>query len=279
MGNNTLLIVLFSVLAVSWAFFIGIYLHQSVSGNVISDGSTALKSYEIEIGESEFSGDKFVGKVIDGDTVIIEGESVRLLGMDTDERGYPCFNEAKKRLEELILDEEVRLEMDVEDKDQYGRYLRFIFLDGSNINLQMVEEGFAVARFVKGEKYKDEILAAELRARERKVGCKWGVADNGIEDSINVETEGDESGGASSTKRDSINAETDTSGLGSSGVEGGGASGLGDGTYECGTNTYNCPDFSSHAEAQDVFELCGGVGNDVHSLDRDGDGVACESLP
>lgn len=48
---------------------------------------------------------------------------------------------------------------------------------------------------------------------------------------------------------------------------------------DCARNKYNCADFSTHAEAQAMFEQCGGVDNDVHWLDGDGDGVACESLP
>jgi hypothetical protein len=28
-----------------------------------------------------------------------------------------------------------------------------------------------------------------------------------------------------------------------------------------------------------VFNLCGGVGNDIHRLDSNKDGEACESLP
>jgi hypothetical protein len=45
--------------------------------------------------------------------------------------------------------------------------------------------------------------------------------------------------------------------------------------YVCGSNTYNCSDFSSHREAQSVLDGCRG---DVHRLDRDNDGIACESL-
>ena len=48
--------------------------------------------------------------------------------------------------------------------------------------------------------------------------------------------------------------------------------------YECNSNVYNCGSFGSHEEAQDVFAVCGGVDNDVHALDGDGDGVACENL-
>jgi len=49
--------------------------------------------------------------------------------------------------------------------------------------------------------------------------------------------------------------------------------------YTCSSNIYNCSDFSTHAEAQAVYEACGGVNNDVHELDRDKDGLVCESLP
>jgi len=44
----------------------------------------------------------------------------------------------------------------------------------------------------------------------------------------------------------------------------------------CSYNAYNCDDLPTKAEAQYVFELCGGVSNDVHHLDEDGDGLACE---
>ena len=119
-------------------------------------------------------GEMFVSKIIDGDTIIAEGESVRLLGIDTDEKGQPCYSEAKSRIEELVLNKEVKLEADAEDTDQYGRYLRYIFLDGKNINLQLVQEGLAVARFYpENIKYKQEIIDAEKQARENKTGCKW----------------------------------------------------------------------------------------------------------
>lgn len=115
-----------------------------------------------------------VTKVIDGDTIIVNGDSIRLLGIDADERGYPCYKAAKQRLEELLLGKTVMLESDKEDKDIYGRYLRYVFLNGTNINLLLVKEGLAVARFTpKNTKYKVEILAAEMEARESGTGCKW----------------------------------------------------------------------------------------------------------
>ena len=41
----------------------------------------------------------------------------------------------------------------------------------------------------------------------------------------------------------------------------------------------DCGDFSSQAEAQAFFVAAGGPASDPHRLDRDGDGVVCESLP
>jgi len=45
----------------------------------------------------------------------------------------------------------------------------------------------------------------------------------------------------------------------------------------CGDNEYNCSDFSSQAAAQQCYQHCGELtGYDVHWLDGDSDGVACE---
>lgn len=48
----------------------------------------------------------------------------------------------------------------------------------------------------------------------------------------------------------------------------------------CTYNAYNCADFATQAEAQACYEHClTVVGYDVHDLDRDCDGIACEALP
>lgn len=45
----------------------------------------------------------------------------------------------------------------------------------------------------------------------------------------------------------------------------------------CSANIYNCSDFSTSAKAQEVYEFCRKkTGKDVHDLDRDKDGLACE---
>lgn len=48
----------------------------------------------------------------------------------------------------------------------------------------------------------------------------------------------------------------------------------------CSGNIYNCKDFGSHASAQACYEYCISEGRgDIHGLDGDNDGSACESLP
>ena len=116
-----------------------------------------------------------VTKIIDGDTLVVQGgDHVRLLGIDTDERGEPCYTPAKNRLTQLLLNQPVTLESDTEDRDQYDRLLRFVFLNYTNINLQLVKEGLAIARFYpENQKYKPEIQSAEKTAINNKTGCKW----------------------------------------------------------------------------------------------------------
>lgn len=46
----------------------------------------------------------------------------------------------------------------------------------------------------------------------------------------------------------------------------------------CNGNTYNCKDFSSHSSAQECYEYCISQNTgDIHRLDGDNDGIACEN--
>jgi len=145
---------------------------------------------------------KLVTKIIDGDTFLIEnGYSVRILGIDADERDHPCYEPAKNRLEELILNKEVKLEKGNKDKDQYCRYLRYVFLTSSenknlseksstNVGLELVKEGLAVARAsAEDNKYQKEIALAERTAIENQVGCKWSGEGAVGSDKDNVKKE------------------------------------------------------------------------------------------
>ncbi len=49
-------------------------------------------------------------------------------------------------------------------------------------------------------------------------------------------------------------------------------------SYTCSYNAYNCSDFSSWYEANQVYNYCLSIGaGDIHDLDRDNDG-ACDTL-
>lgn len=48
----------------------------------------------------------------------------------------------------------------------------------------------------------------------------------------------------------------------------------------CEENVYNCSNFKTQPEAQEVYDTCTNPDNrDRHGLDRDGDSIACQSLP
>jgi len=92
-----------------------------------------------------------VERVIDGDTVVVNGSSMRLLGINSPEKGEKYFSEARDFLESLVLGESLRIER--VGLDRYGRELVYLFDDG-NVNLKLVENGFANYYFPEGkEKY------------------------------------------------------------------------------------------------------------------------------
>jgi len=93
-----------------------------------------------------------ISSVIDGDTVKInETISVRLLGINTPEKGEVYYEEAKYFLENLILNKTVDLEYGKERYDKYGRTLAYVFNEDENINIKLVEKGFANFYFPSGK--------------------------------------------------------------------------------------------------------------------------------
>jgi micrococcal nuclease len=213
-----------------------------------------------------------VTKVVDGDTIAVnmngKNTTIRLIGLDTPETVDPrkpvqCFGvQASDKAKEVLNGKSVRLEMDASqgDLDKYGRLLAYVFLeDGTFFNQLMISEGFGHEYIYNlPYKYQKEFKAAERTAREGKKGL-W--ADFAC---------------ASESERPNISANTENAPvpypMRSSQIRNTGA-------YECAKNVYNCSGFKTQAEAQYVFEICGGNKNDIHKLDRDGDGKACESLP
>jgi hypothetical protein len=107
--------------------------------------SFLVKSFEedYEIG--------IVERVIDGDTVVVNGTSVRLLGINCPERGEEFYVEAKEFLEDLVLSEEVKVYFGKDKFDKYKRKLGYVFLDNKNVNLELVSEGYANPYFPSGK--------------------------------------------------------------------------------------------------------------------------------
>lgn len=126
----------------------------------------------------------FAGRatVVDGDTIIVEGleQRVRLFGIDAPEGKQPCINEAGKRFlcgskasETLyeIIGRNGRVNCDQLDTDRYGRAVAVCYLDGKDINREMVRQGWAVEYTAYSDgRYTD----AEQEARSAKRGLWRG---------------------------------------------------------------------------------------------------------
>jgi endonuclease YncB( thermonuclease family) len=89
-----------------------------------------------------------VTHVVDGDTVdLANGERVRLVGIDTPEVGECGYEQSSQALARLVLDRQVALVVSDEDRDGYGRLLRYVDVGGVDAGLQLVRDGLAVARY------------------------------------------------------------------------------------------------------------------------------------
>src|SRR3989344_761915 len=96
------------------------------------------------ISEPKLDGPYLVTNVVDGDTADLDGFGrVRFSGINTPEKGDCYYKDAKERTKGLILDKYVYVEEDLSNKDKYGRYLRYIYLNETMINGDLVEGGYA----------------------------------------------------------------------------------------------------------------------------------------
>jgi len=117
---------------------------------------------------------KIVTRIVDGDTIVVEGgERVRLLDIDTPERGEKCYTEAKNRLAELIGGKAIILEKRGQDRDDYNRLLRYVIYNDTLINLQLVREGLAnLYIYNKNTPYYNAFVEAEQAAKNEGL-CVW----------------------------------------------------------------------------------------------------------
>jgi micrococcal nuclease len=129
-----------------------------------------------------------VTEVHDADTVSIKVKSLagfplkterlRLIGIDAPElRQEPWGRRAKRAFKKMLAETDwvVRVEFDVEQRDQYGRLLGYLWKkDGRMINERLLEEGFAVLYTVPPNvKYAERFVQAQKRAQALGKGI-WG---------------------------------------------------------------------------------------------------------
>jgi micrococcal nuclease len=116
---------------------------------------------------------------------------VRLVGVDAHETSGPyqeveCYGpQASDFLTRLLgIDAQLWLEQDQEDRDRYGRLLRWVWADfGAGevylLNEALVRAGYAERfRNTPNRRYVDEVIAAEVFAQRHQLGL-WGFCNTG----------------------------------------------------------------------------------------------------
>ena len=112
-------------------------------------------------------------RIIDGDTIHIKSNKIRLHGIDApeskqtckiDNQDWYCGKQSTKELKNLINNQKV--ECITNDVDRYNRYIAICFVDEININQWMVKNGWAIAyRY-----YSKDYVVEEKFANDNKLG-------------------------------------------------------------------------------------------------------------
>jgi endonuclease YncB( thermonuclease family) len=203
-----------------------------------------------------------VVRISDGDTLTIStGEKVRLLQIDTPEISpAECYGpEAHKALISLIGQSPITLESDSvsDDRDRFGRSLRYIKVGKINLNLKLVEIGAATPYFYQGEKgkYSKQLLKAAKNAKAKKIGL-WKMCPNTKLEPLKPATTGSTIASKPATTTTSPNA-------------------------KCDANYQGCiPPYPPDLDCTDIKRMglapVRVIGTDVHKLDGDGDGIGCD---
>lgn len=134
--------------------------------------------------------DATVIKNIDGDTLKVKlengkEETVRFLLIDTPETKHPSLGvqpfgpEASDYVKKYVGEgKKVQLELDVSERDKYGRLLAYVWIDGQMLNRMLVEQGLARVAYVyaPNTKYVDYLRDVQSKAQTAKKGI-WSVED------------------------------------------------------------------------------------------------------
>jgi endonuclease YncB( thermonuclease family) len=207
-----------------------------------------------------------ITKVYDGDTITLStGERVRFLQIDTPELSpAECYGQEARSVLVNLLNTPGQLSLRNDPKldqvDRYGRLLRYIFIGNTNINLKMVELGAAAPYFYKGDKgkYATQILQAAKNAKAKSLGL-WKSCP-----------------GTQLTPNNAVTA------VGVASTASAQTTPVGTNAIKCDPNYAGCiPVYPPDLDCTDIKRLglapVKVIGKDVHKLDRDGNGVGCDS--
>lgn len=112
--------------------------------------------------------------VIDGDTVILaDNTHIRLIGVNTPEKGECYYNQATALTKSLLFTKSVTLEKDLNPFDRYGRTLAYVYLKSNpvSVNEKLLQEGagFFFLDTI-NIKYQKRLIEAAETARLKPVG-------------------------------------------------------------------------------------------------------------
>jgi micrococcal nuclease len=130
--------------------------------------------------------DGLVVRVVDGDTIHVSlsdhVEKVRYIGVNTPEihhprRGEePGGREAAAENAALVRGQRVRLELDVQARDRYGRLLAYVWVGETMVNAELVRRGYAQVMTVPPNvRYQDLFIRLQRDAREAGRGLWKGA--------------------------------------------------------------------------------------------------------
>ena len=102
-----------------------------------------LNKYDDTDCQPEFTG--MCSYVTDGDTIEVDGlGKIRMVGVNTPERGVEGYICSKRFVQKLCLNKEVSLDIDdSKNTDRYGRYLAVVIVDDKNLNEMLLKEDLA----------------------------------------------------------------------------------------------------------------------------------------